>query len=271
MDLKDEYGAKHSIDEVQREQLVHGSKWQSVYGGYFADPEIAQPFLTQIDAACTSAPPDIVIDLGGGTGFVLEQLECRPAFIPTTCLINLDISEEQQNCIGDSCIKKMVSSMVEFQRHEITGEEKDRILFITRSTLHYAGIFGIEPVLAHIRRQMRPGEYFVHQTLCHEEPYEALLFSEFLERLHTSKWIPPVSTLRYLCNKCGFEIEDSITGPTLPLLPQSLMSRYKISNEEMEEIHQTLKREYPGTEVIKEEESTYTILAPFKIFRCRAV
>ena len=270
MDTGNEFAEKHSEDEVQKEQLVHGSRWQSVFGGYFSDPEIATPFLNQIEAALLAAPPQIIVDLGGGTGFILEQLLSRDLLASAIRLINLDISEKQQHGVEDARIEKMVASMVEFERSDITGKE-ERILFITRSTLHYGGIFGLKPILNHIRQQMRPGEYFVHQTGCHDNPEGALLFSELIERMHSNKWMPPLSTLHRICLEAGFEIETSVHGPVLPIPSNQLASRYAISNAEMENIHQILKREYPDTDLIQEEENGFIVFAQYRILRCRAI
>lgn len=270
MGIGNEFAEKHSENEVKKEQLVHGSKWQSVYGGYFSDPGIAAPFLNQIEAAILSAPPQIIVDLGGGVGFMLEQIMVRDLVPSDVRLINLDISEEQQHGVEDAHIEKMVSSMVEFERSGIT-EKEEKILFITRSTLHYGGIFGLKPILEHIRQQMRPGEYFVHQTGCHENPEEVLLVDELAERMHSNKWVPPLSTLHRLCFEAGFDIETSVSGPVLPIPSDQLISRYGISIAEMEKIHQTLKREYPDTGLIKEEKNGFIVFAPFRILRCRAV
>lgn len=266
----DEFAEKHCEDEVQKELMVHGSRWQSVFGGYFSDPEIATPFLNQIEAALLSAPPQIIVDLGGGTGFVLEQLVSRNLVANTVRLINLDISEAQQQGVEDARIERMVSSMVEFERGDLTEDDKG-ILLITRSTLHYAGIFGLKPILNHIRQQMLPGEFFVHQTACHDNPEEALLFSELIERMHSNKWMPPLSTLHGMCLEAGFEIETSVHGPVLPIPSEQLASRYGVSDEEMEKIHQILKREYPDTDLIKEEENGFVVFTPYRILRCRAV
>ena len=270
MGTVNEFAEKHCEDEVEREQLVHGSKWQVVFGGYFSAPEIARPFLDQIEAALLSAPAQIIVDLGGGTGFILGQLVSQDLVPSSIRLINLDISEEQQHGVEDARIEKMVSSMVEFERSDITGKE-ERIIFITRSTLHYGGIFGLRPILNHIRQQMRPGEYFVHQTVCHDSPEEALLLNELIERMHSSKWMPPRSTLHRICVEAGFEIEASVYGPTLPVPSKQLASRYGISSAEMENIHQILKKEYPDTDLIQEDEEGFIVFAPYRILRCKAI
>ena len=106
MGTENELAEEHCEDEVQKEQLVHGGKWQSVFGGYFSDLEMATPFLSEIAAALLSAPPQIIVDLGGGTGFILEQLLARNMLEGAVLLINLDISEEQQRGIEDAGIEK---------------------------------------------------------------------------------------------------------------------------------------------------------------------
>ena len=57
-----------------REQIVHGASWAQVHGGYFSDPEVARPLVEAVGNVWDEARPDGVVDLGGGTGFMLGQI-----------------------------------------------------------------------------------------------------------------------------------------------------------------------------------------------------
>jgi len=74
-----------------------------------------------------------------------------------------------------------------------------------------------------------------------------------------------------MCIEAGFEIETSVYGPVLPIPSKQFASRYAISNAEMKNICQILKREYPDTDLIKEEENGFIVFAPYRILRCRAI
>ena len=44
-----------------------------MHGGYFSDPAIADPFIGFVQKAIDVSKPGVIVDLGGGTGFVLHD------------------------------------------------------------------------------------------------------------------------------------------------------------------------------------------------------
>ena len=74
------------------EQVVHGASWGRVHGGYFSDPAVARPLVAAAREVWAAAQPEVIVDLGGGTGFLLSQL--REAGVGgDAALVNLDCSE----------------------------------------------------------------------------------------------------------------------------------------------------------------------------------
>ena len=61
------------------EQAVHGSSWGRMHGGYFSDPEVARPLVEAVRAVWREARPDRIVDLGGGTGYLLGQVRAADA------------------------------------------------------------------------------------------------------------------------------------------------------------------------------------------------
>ncbi|MBN2250974.1 MAG: hypothetical protein JW724_02730, partial [Candidatus Altiarchaeota archaeon] len=61
-------------ESVRREMKIHGTRWESFHHRYFSDPEVAEPLTEAILSAVDAARPDVIADLGGGTGFLLKEL-----------------------------------------------------------------------------------------------------------------------------------------------------------------------------------------------------
>jgi len=80
--------------QINREESVHGEKWGKLHGGYFSDPAIALPFVERARELLIESHADVVVDLGGGTGFLLSQL-ARQELCEGLTLVNLDCSDVQ--------------------------------------------------------------------------------------------------------------------------------------------------------------------------------
>jgi len=111
-------------------------------------------------------------DLGGGTGFILNLLIER-GFTEDILFVDLDMSRKQLNSLANTEIVPVEGSITAFRRTDLTDNVNRRILFISRSSLHYMGLHGLRQALTHIRGEMRYGEIFVHQTACFDSPEDA--------------------------------------------------------------------------------------------------
>jgi hypothetical protein len=80
--------------EILKEYDVHGQAWDKIHGGYFSSPEIAGYFIREVEAALANDRPDILVDLGGGTGFVLGEIIRRNPHLATN-FVNVDLSGKQ--------------------------------------------------------------------------------------------------------------------------------------------------------------------------------
>jgi len=149
-------------DPVRRELRVHGASWGAVHGGYFSSADVARPLIEKVGRAVATSHPDIVLDLGGGTGFLLSELAAHGK-APGVVLANLDCSSAQlatADAAGVFCVR---GSVADFTRQAVAPEHRT-FLFMMRSVLHYFGRQGLLPALDHLRRQARRHEVFVHQT-----------------------------------------------------------------------------------------------------------
>lgn len=255
--------------EVQRETHVHGARWSAQFRGYFSNPLMAAPLWEAIESVLAEAPPRVIADLGGGTGFILAGLRQRGRLAPGIRLVDIDLSADQLAQARAPGLETLCRSLLEFTRAEIAGAD-ERVLFLTRSTLHYAGLFGLKPMLQHWRNQARPGEYLVQQTVCSPNPEEALLNSELLERLHSSKWMPPLRTLEQACEQTGWEVRAVAPAPSLLMESHDLQQRYRISDAEMRDVRARLAERYAAQASLRITPDGFEIDLPYRILICRA-
>ncbi len=274
MDLphpRDEAEIENLLEKsVAREFRVHGAEWARQNQGYFSDPAIAGPFLEMVEAAAQHHQPDVIVDLGGGTGFILQNLIRRGRLAPTVRLVNLDLSAAQLAQIHEPRIRALKGSFLELARSAVAGEA-ERLMLITRSTLHYAGLAGQRPVLAHIRAQLRPGECFIQQTACESDPEAALRVDEMLERMHSDKWLPPLKVLLSLMEQTGFRINRMADAPPIVMSERMLGERYQIAPEEMARIREALQARYADLPGLQLGPDGFLLRMPYKIMECVAV
>jgi len=126
-------------ESVQKELEVHGQRWASIFDGYFSDPEVARPLVEAVERAIDASRPAVVADLGGGTGFVLEELLRRG--LRGIRLVNVDVSEKQLGVCEERRIVPLRASADKVVRHQLLGED-ERLLLMARSMFHYFGRSG---------------------------------------------------------------------------------------------------------------------------------
>jgi SAM-dependent methyltransferase len=205
-----------------------------VHEGYFSDPAVAAPLVREVRKAADAIRPDTMVDLGGGTGFLLSRL--RAAGVePGVALVNLDDSSAQlaaAEAAGFPCFHGSVNSFV---RRDI-GAGEGRCLFIMRSVLHYFGKDGLRPVLRHLRSQARPGDFFVHQTASFHRRRDADCLNDLYRMMRTSKWYPTVAFLRQCLRTEGWDVRKSVPAPPLRLRQEDLRRRYQLDEEDLRRI-----------------------------------
>ena len=99
---------------IGKEIGIHGSEWDSWNDGYFSSPLVATPFLAKIHESLSLSHPDVIVDLGGGTGFLLSELAKE---LPQTNIrfVNLDCSDAQLAIAQTRGIHCVHSSLWRFQ------------------------------------------------------------------------------------------------------------------------------------------------------------
>ena len=231
-------------EQINREESVHGKQWGELHGGYFSDPAIAQPFVERVKELLMESRTGVVVDLGGGTGFLLSQLaEQGPC--GDLALVNLDGSDVQLASAREAGIKCVRALVADFRRSDVGPEDK-RFLFMMRSVLHYFGETGLLPVLFHIHRQARKGEIFIHQTASFEDKRDAACLNALYRHMHSDKWYPTVSELKSSMTKAGWRATDMSPAPSLLLTSEDLARRYSLGMDDVMRIRNVMAQEFSG-------------------------
>ncbi len=231
-------------EQIGKEELVHGEQWGELHGGYFSDQAIAQPFVDRVKDVLMESRTDVVVDLGGGTGFLLSQLAAQ-GLCGGLALVNLDGSDVQlasARKAGITCVRALIT---DFQRRDVGPEDK-RFFFIMRSVLHYFGEAGLLPVLLHLHRQAKKSEVFVHQTASFEDKGDAACLNALYRHMHSDKWYPTVRELKSSITKAGWRVTDLSTAPALLLTSDDLAIRYKLEMDDVIRIRNVMAQDFGG-------------------------
>ena len=245
-------------------------RWNSVHGGYFSDPSVAAHLVSKVREIASASRPDTIVDLGGGTGFLLSNL--RAAGLDAgVSLVDLDESHIQLDAAKSPCFSCLLGAVESFSRHDV-GPEENRYLFMMRSVLHYFGKDGLRPLLRHLRAQARPGEFFVHQTASFRRRQDATSLNSLYGMMKTGKWYP---TATFLCRALrleGWKVVEVCPASPLPLNDDDLMQRYNLDRACIRHIRDRLSRRADVPEdVFKRTGSGFTAFLHYWTYVCTPI
>jgi hypothetical protein len=252
------------------ERAVHGAEWERIHGGYFSNPTVAATLTKLIQATAERAQPQAIVDLGGGTGFLLHEL-ARRGLAANARLINLDASAAQLGQGKDPRVKHIKTSLTSLRRAQF-AQPGETALFVMRSVLHHFGQDGLLPILKRLRRVMQPGESFIHQTTCFEEAAAAKCLNKLYELMGTDKWFPMRTALCMALMESGWRVEATTPAPPLPLNSLDLARCYNLAPAKLTQIQKTLCADCGEcANVFVSSRRGFTAFLPFTIFTCIAV
>ena len=256
--------------EILRERAVHGAEWDRIHGGYFASHTVAEPLTKTIQRAAERAKPHAIVDLGGGTGFLLHEL-ARRGLAVNARLINLDASAEQLGQGCDPRVKRIEVSLADLRRVQFAKKD-ETALFVMRSVLHYFGCDGLVPILKKLRRVMQPGEWFIHQTACFEDAAAAKCLNSLYKLIGSDKWFPMRTALCMVLLEAGWRVEATAPAPPLPLSSLDLARCYNLAPVKLTQIQKTLcANNGECSRVFERTRRGFTAYLPYTIFTCVAV
>jgi SAM-dependent methyltransferase len=235
---------RDAVQEIARERAIHGSRWENLHDGYFSSPVIAAPFIKTILHKIDRQHPEIVVDLGGGTGFVSSLLASESAGRNMEFL-DIDHSDRQLDEAEKRHVRLLNRKIDEVSRGDINPDDR-RMLLVMRSVLHYFGMEGLPGILKHIRGLARPGEYFIHQTACFEEMEGAGCLNLLYRLMGTGKQYTDRRRMCGFLESAGWKVEAVEPAPPLLLRSDELGIRYGLSQEQTAEIAKRVPAACPG-------------------------
>lgn len=229
-------------DPIGTETIIHGQLWGAVHNGYFSDPAVVRPLVKAVMDVLAGSPADVVVDLGGGTGFLLSRLAAQ-GLGAHTALINVDCSEAQLELMDKSGLVSVHQPIGEFKRRDVATDGQ-RLCLMMRSVLHYLGEDGLNSLLGHLRDQVKGGEYFVHQSAAFENGEDAACLNALYRHMRTRKWFPTVKELEYRLASSGWLVTGTIPAPTLVLESDELAHRYALDPGDIAGIRDSMSKEF---------------------------
>lgn len=255
---------------IKRETHVHGKLWAKQASGFFSDPNMAKDYVAAIIRVASNDKPSAIADLGGGTGFILEQL-VKAGLAENIKLVNIEESDAQLDACKHTRITPIKGAIQSFRRADIVGATGS-LMLICRSVLQYGGIFRQKPWLSHVRSQMKPGEWFVHQSGCSGDVEAALALDVLFEQMGVDKWVPDKEAFAQLLVQAGFEIKDDFVVPEVEMASEELGGRYGVAPDILARIKADLQRTCSNRpDLVRFTPSGFAFSFPYRVFLCKAV
>lgn len=255
-------------DPVGIEKGVHGQRWGAVHNGYFSDPTIARSLIKAVTGVLAKSPADVIADLGGGTGFMLSQLAQEE--IGSAVLVNIDCSDAQLALVNQANIALVRSSIDEFRRAGVATRNQ-RLMLMMRSVLHYFGESGLQPLLRHLRSQMKSGEFFVHQSAVFDHEEDAICLNTLYQQMRTQKWYPSTAEMETRLADSGWRVTGTVAAPALLLDSVDLGLRYALDADDLAQIRNAMMEKFGETNrVFRLTPSGFCAVLHYRIFTCAA-
>lgn len=237
MDRKDH---TDSSDNVSKELHYHGGKWATAHGAYFSDPVNAMPLVDEAFQAAESYRPNVIADIGGGTGFLLDQIRARFNG-DTPRLLNVDVSRDQLDVCKGMGMDIMLCSALDLKRQALV-KENERLMLISRSVMHYFGRAQQDMFLSSLRSVMEEGEMLVQQPASFATEEECECMNILYPMMGVDKFYLTPEGLREAHERNGFEVTSIRTAPPLDLRSEDLAERYDLSDDDIRKMCSIMRR-----------------------------
>jgi trans-aconitate methyltransferase len=251
------------------ESRFYGKKWDAIHGGYFSDPKMARPFVDMAARAVKKHKPGVIVDLGGGAGFVLGELSKRDLGSAPR-LINVDSSAEQLKAAKERGLECLNIPAEKFTRG-MAAAPGESLMIIMRSVLHYYKGEEQPVFLRHIRRQMKKNEFFLHQTGSFTTQAEAEAMNQLYRLMRTTKAYFTPGRINAMLQAAGFKTTRPRRVYPVRVPSAELANRYKLTKADIAKIIATIGA-YPGTRQVflAPNPGSFDLWFKYYIFRCAA-
>lgn len=256
--------------DIESEKHVHGERFIKLFGGYFGDPQVARPLVDAIHRAIHAHTPRVLVDVGGGTGFVLSEL--LRVYPDTPCrLVDLDLSADQLGEERDQRITTLQASAEDVTRADLCAGD-ETLMLAMRSVIHYFGHANIVPFLKHLRSLLNPGEVMVHQTACYADAKEALFLDKLIKGMGAGK--SPLTTDEVLgfLDLAGWRVLEFIPAPALVMDSDELAYRYHVTVDEIRALSEKVLSGFKTVpDAFRATRDGFTVRVDYHIFTSKAV
>lgn len=251
--------------DVEGEKHVHGARWARLFGGYFGDPRVARPLVDAIHRGIHAHSPRVLVDVGGGTGFVLSEL--LRVYPDTPCrLIDLDLSAEQLREARDQRIVTVQASAEDVSREDLCASNETLMLSM-RSVIHYFGHANIVSFLKQLRTLLKPGEVMVHQTACYADEANASFLDQLIKGIGAEKAPLTMAGLLGFLRDSGWKVLESVPAPALIMDVEEFAARYHLTREEMVSLaEKVLRRFKTAPDAFQRAGEGFTLRVDYHIF-----
>ena len=186
-------------------------------------------------------------------------------------LVNVDTSQVQLSETRDQRITYIQTSIDQITRKQLQPNKEDRLMLIARSLLHYFGETGLKPILQHIRRQLKTGEIFIHQSACFQNARDAECLNLLYKLMSTQKWYTTTDKLKSMLTDTGFHVCDIYPTTKLQLDSNDLTERYHLNPQQRTLIQKQIAKQYnQRPQVFTCTPDHFTAWLHYNIFSCKA-
>lgn len=192
-----------------------GSKWHTVFRGYFSSEKVLQSFWSKIQKYISQEKRDLhVADFGGGTGNLGEYVCAKLRVLGLSPKLTIvDLQEESLKANTNPTTEKVVGDI----RTILLPHKQDIILM--RSVLSYIPYEEQNAALLNILNHMNDSAHFFHQFAGYQEYEEAILVKQLhKDALDRSTYLHTVdeyhSQIQSIRNVEGRSLSTTLLGFT---------------------------------------------------------
>ncbi len=186
-------------------------------------------------------------------------------------MINIDASPLQHSENRDQQIINIQTPIDQLTRKQLQPN-KNGLMLIARSIVHYFGEADLKPILQHIRSILKSGEIFIHQSACFQNIRDAECLNKIYKLMGTQKWYTTIDTLKSILTDVGFEVYNICPASNLQLDSTDLTERYHLNPQQVTLIQKQIEQQYSQKpQIYTCSPDHFMAWLHYNIFSCKAI